>query len=573
MQNTNSEEEIVAQPPLSQEGHPAGNLPASHDKDVATGNSLSPGIPLGASTEPTKADVTLIGTEISQKSQGWEIVANKPCLHDCLNLSKTDLRKRYPREANSHKHMLERAESHGRTIHPWFREFRDFLGFVGPKPCPTATLDRIDNSDPEYAPGKVRWADKRTQSNNKGDTLIFHDPKTSAQFTASRLAKLQQVSQSTIRKRLERGWRDEEIIAGKRLPQTPVPSPVLEPKKAPAPDNVLSPPLEGTWLRAINAAYPGEWCALTGKEKKMLRDLAKHCSGGGLADHVEDVLDYTIKNWIGFADRAKSYHGAFNTPTKPAIEFLWKHIRVAVNLWLDANDMEIKEDGVPRPRPEAVGTGEEAVHSRTPPDCTSEAGASPARDGSGRLMRFDPYASGILNREEHERLVANIVEYAKDAGIQPRWIWTAVADTCSETEIEYLRAFRRIKIAGTVQGLCYFRKTKDADPETRMFAIAGCLVRNFCRARVMTLGVLLDHIAKDGDVPATCLLVPNFALSKGEGGHLAPWQSQAIYDLLVQRASDRVQTILYATSAAAISDMYGLAARRTIETHFLKVEI
>src|SRR5690242_7798856 len=90
------------------------------------------------------------------------------------NLSANALRKRWPREANSHRNMLQRGPTQGRVIHPAFRNFRDFLLHVGPKPSRGATLDRIDNTDPEYGPGKVRWADKRTQNSNKGDTLLFY---------------------------------------------------------------------------------------------------------------------------------------------------------------------------------------------------------------------------------------------------------------------------------------------------------------------------------------------------------------------------------------------------------------
>lgn len=89
------------------------------------------------------------------------------------------------------------------------------------KPSHKATLDRINNIDPEYAPGKVRWADKRTQNSNKGDTLLFFYPRTKDTYTVSRVAALQGVRKSTIRKRKERGWTDEEIIEGRR--QTAVP--------------------------------------------------------------------------------------------------------------------------------------------------------------------------------------------------------------------------------------------------------------------------------------------------------------------------------------------------------------
>ena len=134
-------------------------------------------------------------------------------------------------------------------------------------------------------------------------------------------------------------------------------------------------------------------------------------------------------------------------------------------------------------------------------------------------MLGDPYASGVLNPDEHDRLVANIAAYAKDAGIAPRWIWTKMSEVCGPAELDYARKFPHHRIEGKVQGLVYFRKTPDADPETHMAALAGCLLRNFCRARVMQLGTVLDHLADGGSVAATCLLVPNFALSKATSRH------------------------------------------------------
>jgi hypothetical protein len=110
-------------------------------------------------------------------------------------------------------------------------------------------------------------------------------------------------------------------------------------------------------------------------------------------------------------------------------------------------------------------------------------------------MKVDPYASGVLKPEHHERLVANLDHYAKDAGIQPMWIWTRLSAACGPHEADYITGFRRHRASGQVHGLCLTRKTPDAEPESRMAAMTGCLVRNFVRARVMTLGVVLDHLA------------------------------------------------------------------------------
>nr|WP_321461058.1 hypothetical protein [uncultured Cohaesibacter sp.] len=132
------------------------------------------------------------------------------------SLSKMELRKEFKKEANSHRNMLQRVKSYGAVVHPDFHDFRSFLLLVGPMPTKNATLDRINNDDPEYAPGKVRWADKKTQNSNKSDTLTFYCSKTGKTFTSFQLAKKQNVDASTIRKRRERGWSDDEIIVGSR---------------------------------------------------------------------------------------------------------------------------------------------------------------------------------------------------------------------------------------------------------------------------------------------------------------------------------------------------------------------
>ena len=43
------------------------------------------------------------------------------------------------------------------------------------------------------------------------------------------------------------------------------------------------------------------------------------------------------------------------------------------------------------------------------------------------------------------------------------------------------------------------------------------------------------------------LLIPNFFHSKDEGGSILQWQATSLYDLLLQRAAEGRQTVLYAT--------------------------
>lgn len=144
--------------------------------------------------------------------------------HDLDTMPTMALRAKYAGEANTHRNMLQRVKTCGAVVHPAFRSFTDFLCLVGPKPTKKATLDRINNDDPEYGPSKVRWADKATQNSNKGDSLIFTCLTTGRSYNASQLAAKQGVSPTAIRKRRKQGWTDAEIIAGDRNNLVPVPS-------------------------------------------------------------------------------------------------------------------------------------------------------------------------------------------------------------------------------------------------------------------------------------------------------------------------------------------------------------
>ena len=97
-------------------------------------------------------------------------------IKDCVELSAGELHRKYEKEYNSWKNMKQRCRpSEGEyTLHPSFSDFSDFLSMMGPMPGQGYTLDRIDFTDNEYAPGKVRWADKTTQTENRSSTVFLN---------------------------------------------------------------------------------------------------------------------------------------------------------------------------------------------------------------------------------------------------------------------------------------------------------------------------------------------------------------------------------------------------------------
>lgn len=171
-----------------------------------------------------EGQIPLISQSIIRCPAAEKMPSSTSCDHiaDCHTLTATQLRQRYPREYTCWRNMKERTKKKGSPVDPEFEDFRSYLKHVGPQPARKATIDRINNADPEYAPGKIRWADKHTQNSNKGDSLLFFDPVTMQSFTTTQLAGRQGMPADTIRHRRRRGWTDPEIIAGKRSASAPV---------------------------------------------------------------------------------------------------------------------------------------------------------------------------------------------------------------------------------------------------------------------------------------------------------------------------------------------------------------
>lgn len=135
-------------------------------------------------------------------------------LVDIEKMTPEELRQKYQMTWDTWRNRKHHCRRTGAEWAVEFESFSGFLGSVGPRPGQRWTLDRIDNRNPNYGPGLVRWLDKRGQANNRSSTIYLTYAGETLPLTiwADRIG----VSPSTLRNRRDRGWSDEEIILGRR---------------------------------------------------------------------------------------------------------------------------------------------------------------------------------------------------------------------------------------------------------------------------------------------------------------------------------------------------------------------
>ncbi len=134
---------------------------------------------------------------------------------DIKSLTPKELREKYQLSYSSWANMNKRAKK-GAIISQPFQDFSSFLKILGSRKNKNYTLDRLDNTDPEYAEGKVRWVDKHVQNSNKSNNIyLTHDD--GRKFTIAQWAELTGQKPTTLYKRKSNGWNAMEVITGKRV--------------------------------------------------------------------------------------------------------------------------------------------------------------------------------------------------------------------------------------------------------------------------------------------------------------------------------------------------------------------
>lgn len=91
----------------------------------------------------------------------------------------------------------------------WVHNFNAFHLDIGPRPGPGFSLDRI-NSNGDYEPGNVRWADDIAQNRNRGVCKKFKAR--GLELTIPEWSELSGNSKGLIDWRLRKGWEPERAI-------------------------------------------------------------------------------------------------------------------------------------------------------------------------------------------------------------------------------------------------------------------------------------------------------------------------------------------------------------------------
>jgi hypothetical protein len=117
-----------------------------------------------------------------------------------------DMRARCERE--SHRYFKDYGARGIKVCDRW-QEFAAFYADVGPRPGPSYSLDRKDNSR-GYEPGNVRWATKLEQGQNtRRNHLVVIDGERMCLAEACRRLGIKRV---TVSQRLFKGWSLDDAL-------------------------------------------------------------------------------------------------------------------------------------------------------------------------------------------------------------------------------------------------------------------------------------------------------------------------------------------------------------------------
>jgi len=155
----------------------------------------------------------------------------------------------------------------------------------------------------------------------------------------------------------------------------------------------------------------------------------------------------------------------------------------------------------------------------------------------------------LLHPDEHSRLVDNLSEVLRVAGVRPDFIDLPLSDFCGKAEVHWVRNYRQKTSAERKGGFMIVGVGVTPDPSTRMQAMASAFIRNYIDARVINWTELIPTDMGAGDCPdPTVLLIPDFYRITGQGSPMSNWQVQLLQGILMTRFAAGRATVLHLDS-------------------------
>ena len=174
------------------------------------------------------------------------------------------------------------------------------------------------------------------------------------------------------------------------------------------------------------------------------------------------------------------------------------------------------------------------------------------------------YKFGVLSPTSDYQLVMGIEHFSQTAGIPPHYVYRSIVDFAENGVTDWMRDYFSHKDNG-IFGCCL---VGDQDVLMKMSAMIGCAIRNYIDARLMTLQEVIDFRKNGSRIGFELVAVPNFFVSKSEGGDVPKWQSSQLLSWLYERYAEGVMTILYVSSMPTLKNSYGTAFERFITDNY-----
>jgi len=176
------------------------------------------------------------------------------------------------------------------------------------------------------------------------------------------------------------------------------------------------------------------------------------------------------------------------------------------------------------------------------------------------------FDSNVLDEKFHSRLVRDLDKIAGEANIPVSMVMRSMRDYCTEEEVEWVKHIRNRE--GEQVGLAYVGVSIDGPIESRMMAMAGTCLRNHIDARLYTVQEVLKRLGNNTMPDPSVLLIPNFFISKEQGGHISSWNISSLLGLLINRLAAGKATVLYVDNLKQLESDYGKAFVQHIHSYF-----